>query len=398
MFLCLHGGWQRFVCQMQIVTVLLEYKVEMEVEMFLLLLVSSCQRCQFSPWQLPVSMVCQTKWGWRCFCGCWCQVVNTVSSHLGSCRFPWSDRRNGGGDVFVVVGVKLSTLSVLTLAAAGLCGPTGETGVEMFHCCFLVNTVSSHLASCRFPWSDRRNGGGDVFVVVVVKLSTLSVLTLAAAGLRVPREGTGVVSVLSVPGVDSLAWRTMATPRLSAVSSVSSSSSHSPQSSLQGGRKKREEKNVHTVRTAGTARLLSFLCSLSPPTLPRTPVGRIARLYTTVKKRLHMHTHTHAHTRPHAHTHIHTHTHIYTHTHTHIHTHIRTHTLTHTHTHTLTCTHTYILTHTSTHVSPDSEISSHPSSLKLLNMPLIFSMLLFNTCWYWKHTHMCAQTQTQHLS
>ena len=28
MFLCLHGGWQRFVCQMQIVIVLLEYKVE----------------------------------------------------------------------------------------------------------------------------------------------------------------------------------------------------------------------------------------------------------------------------------------------------------------------------------------------------------------------------------
>ncbi len=28
MFLCLHGVWQRFVCQMQIVTVLLEYKVE----------------------------------------------------------------------------------------------------------------------------------------------------------------------------------------------------------------------------------------------------------------------------------------------------------------------------------------------------------------------------------
>ena len=28
MFLCLHGGWQRFVCQMQIVIVLLEYKAE----------------------------------------------------------------------------------------------------------------------------------------------------------------------------------------------------------------------------------------------------------------------------------------------------------------------------------------------------------------------------------
>ena len=28
MFLCLHGGLQRFVCQMQIVIVLLEYKVE----------------------------------------------------------------------------------------------------------------------------------------------------------------------------------------------------------------------------------------------------------------------------------------------------------------------------------------------------------------------------------
>ena len=28
MFLCLHGGWQRLVCQMQIVIVLLEYKAE----------------------------------------------------------------------------------------------------------------------------------------------------------------------------------------------------------------------------------------------------------------------------------------------------------------------------------------------------------------------------------
>ena len=28
MFLCLHGDWQRFVCQMQIVNVSLEYKVE----------------------------------------------------------------------------------------------------------------------------------------------------------------------------------------------------------------------------------------------------------------------------------------------------------------------------------------------------------------------------------